>query len=65
MLKQEGFSEQQCSYVMKQIVHGVTALHECGIVHRDLKVQNINIEDYEIEGPSIQISGFKYATNQH
>ena len=65
MPKQGGLTEQQCSYVMRQIVHGLTALHECGIVHRDLKVQSINIEDYEIEGPSIQITGFKYATNQH
>jgi serine/threonine protein kinase len=33
-------SEAQCARLVKQILNAVRYLHRCGIVHRDLKLEN-------------------------
>jgi serine/threonine protein kinase len=35
------FPEDLVRYLMKQILNGVKSLHEKGIIHRDLKLNNI------------------------
>ena len=35
------FSEQDTAYIIKQILQGVEYLHSLGIMHRDIKLENI------------------------
>lgn len=39
-----GFPIEQVTFIIKQICHGLKAIHEAGIVHRDLKPENIFID---------------------
>ena len=48
--KEKPMSEDLARYVFKQILDGVEHIHKCGIVHRDLKIENILIDkDYNIK----------------
>ncbi|HHH76647.1 MAG TPA: serine/threonine protein kinase, partial [Phycisphaerae bacterium] len=40
-----GLGTQKSAYFLREIVKGLTFLHDCGIVHRDLKPGNIFYED--------------------
>ena len=46
------FPEKLVQYLMKQILQGVKYLHDRGIIHRDLKLQNILL-NYEKNNPNI------------
>ena len=39
------FSEPEAAYLTKQVLEGVAYLHSKGIVHRDLKLENILLAD--------------------
>ena len=43
------FSEEIVQYIMKQIVKGVKCIHEHGIIHRDLKLDNILVKFYNMD----------------
>ena len=43
------FSEEIVQYLMRQIVRGVKYIHEKGIIHRDLKLDNILVKFYSQE----------------
>jgi serine/threonine protein kinase len=53
------FSEPQARHVLRQLLEGVKYLHDHGIVHRDLKLENILVMD--VKTLSIKISDFGLA----
>ncbi|KAF9352027.1 hypothetical protein BGX34_000223 [Mortierella sp. NVP85] len=53
------FSEPQARHVLRQLLEGVKYLHDHGIVHRDLKLENILVMDAKTL--SIKISDFGLA----
>lgn len=46
--RRKTLTEPEVRYFMKQILEGVLYLHEKGIIHRDLKLGNLFIND-EVE----------------
>ena len=56
------FSEELVRYLMKQILSGVECLHKHGIIHRDLKLENILLKyksEYEAQYDNIFLSQIK------
>ena len=58
MEQHNGFTDQQMAFVTKQILSAVNYLHKEGICHRDLKPQNILVEEVTAEGPIIRLCDF-------
>ena len=59
----KNMKESTVVYIMKQLFQGINYLHSKGICHRDLKPDNILVEDYNINGdPYVKITDFGYAT---
>ena len=42
----KGFSESQTRYIFNQILKGVKSIHDNGIVHLDLKIENIILDEF-------------------
>lgn len=59
--KNATFSEKTVASYMKQILSAVTYLHEKGIVHRDLKAENILFENQENDA-NIKLIDFGVST---
>ena len=55
--KQEMYSERIVSHLFAQILHGVHYLHSRGIVHRDLKLDNILLHG-SVEHGDVKIADF-------
>ena len=47
-IHQKGYTEEIVQYLMRQIVSGLTCIHNNNIIHRDLKLENIMVH-YENE----------------
>jgi calcium-dependent protein kinase len=45
IVKERGINDWQAAYVMKQVLSAVNYCHARGIVHRDLKVENVLVKD--------------------
>jgi serine/threonine protein kinase len=65
--KKENLKEPLCKRVMKQILEGLNYLHEIGIVHRDIKLDNImmtvkNDQDFLSDQAVPKIIDFGLAT---
>lgn len=55
------FSEKQAASYMKQILSAIVYLHEKGIVHRDLKAENLLFEN-ENNDAQIKLIDFGVST---
>lgn len=51
------FSEPQAAYLVKQVLSGVAYLHSKGIVHRDLKLENLLL-DGDLPKSTVKIADF-------
>jgi len=54
-----GMGEDAGRFFLHQILDGLEHMHNQGVVHRDLKLENILIDD----NLNIKIADFGYATN--
>lgn len=55
---QKGFGEEIGKYIFKQLLDGLEACHKTGVVHRDMKTENIMLD----EGWIMKIADFGFAT---
>lgn len=45
IVKNRAFDESLAAHIMKQILSAVSFCHQRGIVHRDLKTENVLVKD--------------------
>lgn len=57
-LPKEGFGEKFGRYIFKKILSGLNACHEAGIAHRDLKMENVMLD----ENFNPKLADFGFAT---
>ena len=57
VLEQRKLTDEQCIYYLRQILSGLVAIHSNRIIHRDLKTQNILIN----ENHNVKIADFGLA----
>lgn len=62
MIKNKGFTDDQVAFIMRQLLYGVNVLHEMGICHRDLRPENILVDEDTDEGPIIKITDFSQSS---
>lgn len=46
---QPGLKEEVIAPILKQILQGVAWIHKCGIIHRDLKLENVLLKGHSIK----------------
>ena len=56
-----GLGEQRARYFMEQLIDVISYLHGQGVVHRDLKLENILVD----ENLNLIITDFGFATSQN
>ena len=60
VLKKQGLSETLCKHYFKQMVDALEHIHSKGIAHRDLKLENMLLDEYF----DLKICDFGLATNE-
>jgi len=53
IIRRNSFSEKDASYIFRQIVDALSYLHENGIIHRDLKLENLLLVNKNAKGKDI------------
>jgi len=51
-------SEVESRYIFKQILKGVRYLHNRGVAHRDLKLENVLISSHDINNMAVKVADF-------
>ena len=65
-MEEEGnFSEDIAAKIVKQIISAIKHLHDHGICHRDLKLENIMLENRNIRDPMVKVIDFGLAQYFH
>lgn len=62
LLETQVLTETECVCVMKQILQGISYVHSMGMIHRDLKPQNILISSLELLEGAVKIADFGLGT---
>lgn len=55
-------NDEECSLIMKQILEALEYIHQLGMIHRDLKPQNILLSSSDNPHRSIKIADFGLGT---
>ena len=58
LIEKKNFSELNASKILKQILSAVSYMHNNGIIHRDLKLENIMFEEKEDDDLELKIIDF-------
>jgi len=61
ILKNTEFQEMQVKIIMEQLLLGIDFMHQKGIVHRDIKLDNVLINRIEEEEFNVKIADFGLA----
>ena len=54
-LKPDGFSEQQCRFMIRQATKGLAKLHDRRVAMQDVSLENMLIFVYDLEGIRIKV----------
>lgn len=63
IVKEKGINDWQAAYIMKQVLSAVNYCHNHGIVHRDLKVENVLVKDV-VQSQSAQGGPEEYSSRK-
>jgi serine/threonine protein kinase len=61
LLCNSSFSESDAAFLLNQILQGISCLHKERIVHRDLKLENILVDDSDPNKLTLKIADFGFA----
>jgi len=61
-MKFSPLTDEECSYIMKQILQGIEHIHQLNIVHRDIKPQNILMRSFHNLEGAVKIADFGLGT---
>lgn len=59
-IKKKKFNEKEAWQIFLQIIKGLNFLHLKGIIHRDIKIENILLSN-DLENPVVKIADFSLA----
>lgn len=63
IMKKKKFSEKETKVIMSQLLLAVDFIHQKKLIHRDLKLDNVLIDEvHELENYNVKIADFGLAT---
>jgi len=61
LISNSSFSESDAAFLINQVLQGISCLHKDRIVHRDLKLENILVDDSDPNKLTLKIVDFGFA----